>query len=172
MLIRNLSIGGQRCCMFLRAFSWFSVLNAWVVSTRITASASGDSNTCFIACTVASHPASWPAYVCTVPAAAWMSSFMMEMIALPMILQTTSPIPIGLTPEHLSRAIRQQQINGSKALGSTYDVQIRIYMYIAWLLEGKWRQGDILRCGWRNGHRVMHNLGGFKEIKKNRALNK
>ena len=122
--MRTLAIRGQRCCTFLRAFSRFSVLNALAASRNRTACTSRDSKTWFIACTAASHLASCPAQSWTVPATAWMSSSTMEMIALLIFLQDTSPIPMGLTYGHLSKAIRRHAMSGCRAMESTYDEQI------------------------------------------------
>ena len=47
-------------------------------------------------------------------------------IALPMIRRAVSPIPIGRTPGHLSRAISRQEMRADSPLGSTRLVLIRL----------------------------------------------
>lgn len=49
----------------------------------------------------ASHPDWWPAHSWSDPAAAWMSSLRTLAIALPIILQAVSAIPISLTREFI-----------------------------------------------------------------------
>ena len=56
------------------------------------------------------------------PAAAWMSTLIALTIALPMMRLRVSPIPIGLTPGHLSRATRRQATNADRLWGSTKQV--------------------------------------------------
>ena len=70
-------------------------------------------------CTAASQPAKCPVHTCNGPAAAWMSSLIAVEIALPMIRRTVSPIPIGRTPGHLSRAMRWQATKEDSPSGST-----------------------------------------------------
>ena len=48
-----------------------------------------------------------------------MSYLMTERMALPMILRTVSPIPIGRIPGHLSRAIKRLAVSGATPCGST-----------------------------------------------------
>ena len=47
-------------------------------------------------------------------------------MAFPMILRTVSPIPMGRTPGHLSRAISLHATNADSQLGSTKQVQSRL----------------------------------------------
>ena len=51
-----------------------------------------------------------------------MSSEMVIAMALPMILQTVSPMPMGCKPGHLSRAMSLQATNADSPLGSTKHV--------------------------------------------------
>ena len=67
-----------------------------------------------------------PAQSWSGPAAAWTSSFKVVRIALLMIRRAVSPIPMGLTPGHLSSAIRRQAVKAVSPLGSTCDEQIRL----------------------------------------------
>ena len=53
------------------------------------------------------------------PAASWMSSLMALAMVLPIIRLAVSPTPIGLTPGHLSRAMRRQATRAETPLGST-----------------------------------------------------
>ena len=46
----------------------------------------------------------------------------------PRMSHITSPVPMGLTPEHLSNAIRQQATNAFGPFGSTYEEQILLKM--------------------------------------------
>ena len=64
-------------------------------------------------CTAASHPDMCPAHTWRGPAESWMSSVMVAAIAFPMILRTVSPIPMGHTPGHLSRAIKSACYKGA-----------------------------------------------------------
>ena len=68
------------------------------------------------------HPA-WPAHSWIEPTEFWRSHLAVSIIAFPIILQTTSPIPIGRTPGHLSRGIRQA-VYAIRLDGSTWVVQI------------------------------------------------
>ena len=47
-------------------------------------------------------------------------------MAFPMILRAVSPIPMGRTPGHLSRAISLHATNADSPLGSTKQVQSRL----------------------------------------------
>ena len=111
--------------MFLRAFWRLSKLKA---STMIVASNSGVSNTCHMACMAASHPASYCAHSWSGPAIAWISCFKVVSVALLMMRQAVSPIPMGLTPGHLSSEIRQLAVNSASPLLSTYGEQICLAM--------------------------------------------
>ena len=55
-----------------------------------------------------------------------MSSLIALAIALPRMRLSVSPIPIGLTPGHLSRATRRQATNADRLCGSTKLVEIRL----------------------------------------------
>ena len=79
-----------------------------------------------MACTAASHPDMCPAHTWRGPAESWMSSVMVAAIAFPMILRTVSPIPMGRTPGHLSRAISLHAKNADNPCGSTKQVQSRL----------------------------------------------
>ena len=76
----------------------FKLLEA---STNNIASVLSSENMLDIEWTAASQPASWPAHSCSEPTAAWRSCFIVLMIAFPIILRNTSPIPNGRTPGHL-----------------------------------------------------------------------
>ena len=56
------------------------------------------------------------------PAASSTSSFIMERMALLMILLDVSPTPMGRTPVHLSRAITRLAVSGASTSASTYVV--------------------------------------------------
>lgn len=64
----------------------------------------------------------------------WASSFLnvvalynrVVAMAFPITHRAVSPIPIGLTPGHLSRAIRWQATRADVPLGSTYSEQSRL----------------------------------------------
>ena len=53
----------------------------------------------------ASHLAVCPERTCKAPVTSFTADLVTCMMALPIILLNTSPIPIGLTPGHLSMAI-------------------------------------------------------------------
>ena len=108
VLMRTFDRAGQSCCMLRSAASRLSELNALEASTRMTASVSGDSEIWRIAWTADSQPARCPAHTCKAPVASWTSSRVTTEMALPMILLIVSPMPMGLTPGHLSRAINLQ----------------------------------------------------------------
>ena len=57
-----------------------------------------------------------------------MSSLMAAAIAFPMMRRAVSPMPIGLTPGHLSRAMSRQATKADSPLGSTKQEQIRLAM--------------------------------------------
>ena len=88
-----------------------------------------------MACTAASQQAKCPAHTCNGPAAAWMSSLIAVAIALPMIRRIVSPIPIGRTPGHLSRAMRRQPQKKTVLLGP------RSKSRYVW----RWRLGNHIR---------------------------
>ena len=52
-----------------------------------------------------------------------MSWYRIVNIALEIILRQTSPMPIGLTPGCLSRAIKREAVKADKPDGCTYEVQ-------------------------------------------------
>ena len=54
----------------------------------------------------------------------WISSPMVVRIAFPMMRLAVSPMPIGLTPGHLSRDINRQVTNADSLFGSTKEQQI------------------------------------------------
>ena len=101
---------GQRIWMFLRAVSLLSQLNTFKVSTISIASAPSSSNRFLIAWIPASHAASCPAYSCLLPTAFRISSCVTLRMALEIRRLSVSPTPIGLTPGHLSRAMRRQVV--------------------------------------------------------------
>ena len=76
--------------------------------------ASSSRNIWFIACVAASHPASCPAHNCNDPAFFMISGLIVDIIAFPIIRLNTSPIPIGRTPEYLSRGISLAAVHASK----------------------------------------------------------
>ena len=117
---------GHTLCMFLRAASLFRLLNALLASTNIAASTPSSSKAMFIACIAASIPDIGPAQSCMDPAALWMSSEIIDSIALPMIRLSVSATPIGRTPGFLFSAMSLHAVRLSIALGSTYSVHRRL----------------------------------------------
>ena len=114
--MRTVERDGYRCWMFLWALWRLKVLKAFEASTMIVASTSGVSSSSRMACPEASHSASCPAHSWSGPATAWISSFKVVRMALLMMLRAVSPIPMGLTPGHLSRAIRRQAVKAVRPL--------------------------------------------------------
>ena len=110
--------------MFLRAVCLLRLLKALVASTSITASIFGEFQISFIVWMAASQPTSCPAQSCNGPAAFLISSFSTAITAQAMILLNVSPMPMGLTPGHLSSAINRHATNVLRLLGSTKVVHI------------------------------------------------
>ena len=106
--------------MFLRAASLLSELNAFEASTTSIASAPSSSNRFLIVWIPASHAASCPTHSCLLPTTFRMSSRVTQRMALEMRRLSTSTTPIGLTPGHLSRAMRQQAVRAEIPIGSTW----------------------------------------------------
>ena len=90
VLIRIWASGGQETVMLWRAACLFSELNAFVASTRSTASELGVLKISLIAWTAASHPPSCPAHTCKGPAASSMSQLITLSTALAIIRLGTS----------------------------------------------------------------------------------
>ena len=111
---------GHRICMLRRAASLFRELKAFEASTNSTASTLSSSKTPFIANIPASHAASCPTQSCEHPATFWMSFRVTLRIALEMSHRNVSPIPTGLTPGHLSRAIKRQAVKADIPSRLTY----------------------------------------------------
>ena len=88
----------------------FRHLKALLASTRRMASVPSSSNFFLIACIEASIPPLSPAHVCKGAVACVSSGFSNVVVALPMILLTTSPIPIGQTPGFLSKGISRHAV--------------------------------------------------------------
>ena len=107
--------------MCLRAVWRLKGLKALQASTWITASNCGRLNSCCMACTATSYPPSKPAQSWSGPTMSWMR--VMD-IAFSMIRRKVSPIPIGLTPGHLSSAINLHATKPSNLFGSKKAVQI------------------------------------------------
>jgi len=57
-----------------------------------------------------------------------MSSVVVIGMALPMILRTLSPMPMGRTPGHLSKAMSQHATKADRPLGSTRVVLNRLLL--------------------------------------------
>lgn len=79
----------------------------------------------------ASQPACWPAHNCKALVASCMSVPMMVRIAFLIIWWIVSPIPMGLTPGHLTSAINLLAVNAVKPLGLTYMIWYR-YINQVW----------------------------------------
>ena len=65
-----------------------------------------------------------PAHSCKAPAVSWMSNLITDRMALPILLRTFSPILIGRTPGHLSRATRRLAVSGAVPWGSTCGTKL------------------------------------------------
>ena len=94
-------------------------LSELVASTNSIASVSSFSYDVLVAWTAASMPEIWPAQSCVVPAASWMSPFIIIRTDLAIIILAVLPMPMGRTPGFLSRAIRRQATKGAMLSGST-----------------------------------------------------
>ena len=92
-------------------------LKALVASTRRAASISESWKILRIAWTAASQPPSWPAHSWSGLAAASTSLLTILSTAFAIMHLGTSPTPMGLTPGHLLRGIRQQATRALKPSG-------------------------------------------------------
>ena len=110
---------GQRCLTLCRAVILFKELNALLASTSKAASVLDSWKCSLTECAAASQPAICPAHICKPPAVSRISSLTTTSAALAIILRAMSPMPIGLTPGHLSRAIKRFASKGATPLGST-----------------------------------------------------
>ena len=97
----------------------FKLLNAFEASIKRMPSVFSASNTYLIAYTAASHPPSCPQQSWKGPAAFFTSSLTTVEIDLPMILLSTSQMPIGRTPGFLSKGINRHARYAVNKAGST-----------------------------------------------------
>ena len=81
--------------------------------------------------------------------ASWISSPMVVRIAFPMMRLAVSPMPIGLTPGHLSRAINRQATNADRLFGFTKEQHILL------AVDAKASQRP-LEADWKDVHRRFH----------------
>ena len=73
-----------------------------------------------------------------------------------MIRRAVSPMPIGLTPGHLSRAIRRQATKADKLFGSTKEQQILL------AVEARASQRSV-DADWKDVHRHLHTAASRPE---------
>ena len=111
--------------MFKRAAWRLRELKALEASTNKIPSVPSSAKISLIEWTAASQPARWPAHNWRQPEASMTSCFTTRKTALAMIRLEVSPMPMGLTPGFLSRAIKRQFKRGCKASGSVKEVEIR-----------------------------------------------
>ena len=111
--------------MFFRVDIRLIELKALLASTSRAASVSSSWKLSRTECTAASHPDIWPAYSCAEPAASCTSSLITARTAFAMIRLAVSPMPMGRTPGHLSRAISLQARKGASPRGSRCEMQRR-----------------------------------------------
>ena len=95
---------------FLRAISLLSELRAFSASISSMASVSGFSNSFLKLWIAYSIPHFWPKQSWKLFTRFLRSDFIHWVIVLPIILLRTSPIPMGCTPEFLSRCIRRHEL--------------------------------------------------------------
>ena len=101
----------------------FRELKALLASTSRVGSALSSYKSSLTEWTAASQPEIWPAQSWREPAASWMSPRTTTRTDLAMIRPAISPIPIGLTPGHLPKAISLQARSGETVEGSIYEEQ-------------------------------------------------
>ena len=73
-----------------------------------------------------------------------------------MMRLAVSPMPIGLTPGHLSRAINRQATNAYRLFGSTKEQQILL------AVDAKESQRS-LEADWKDVHRRFHAIASRPE---------
>ena len=111
--------------MLCRAAILLMELKALLASTSRAASVSSSRNASRTEWTAASQPESWPAQSWMEPAASSTSPLTTTRTALVMMRLAVSPMPMGRTPGHLSRAISLQARSGPRPSGSTREEQSR-----------------------------------------------
>ena len=97
-------------------------LKAFWASARRTPSVPSSLKMLFMAWTAASLPPCWPEASCRGPAASMISLFRCWTTLLPTIRRSISPMPMGLTPGFLFRAMRRHDKRGYTEAGSTREV--------------------------------------------------
>ena len=95
----------------------FMELNAFSTSNKRTAPVSTSGNISFMGWAAASSPTSWPALSCNDPAAFVISFLHNILTALPAILLSASPTPVGLKPGFLSNSINLLAVEASRDCG-------------------------------------------------------
>ena len=105
-----MAIGRHKYLLLWRRTFRLRDLKALSASMSSNASVDCSSKMSLIACTAASHPLAWPAQSCKFPAQLIISGLVTDIIALPTILRSTSPTPIGRTLGFLARGIKRHAV--------------------------------------------------------------